>query len=724
MKGSSQNMNKKRTRSTFKDGLESNYETDEQRNKTTHKHRKVQEQNVKQEPIPAQNQKQNKQFVDKDVFNFDEHLNNKRPTTGMRLRDRSVSQTRNDTSIKNQKANNTSDEDGPTLMLKNNKLKIESKNEYQSRNTQRNQSAKNYLTDNSVAPYNAYSTRTRNQKQTQQHHDHSVGSRTAQKGGKVTKNNNINDHNSLSDSVSDIDDSPTLDNRKALLSKKQRELSSKTQKSKPKSAKQPISKNSRNHRNNEQIEEEDESLMSSSGRSSEEEDTRNKGFQDEVEMDEYDQACEKLQLNSIPDSFPCRGKERKYIEEYLANGLKNKGCSSSLYISGMPGTGKTATTLEVIKKFKAQKQNNFKFLHINAMSLTNPNLVYTVIHEHITRKRVNPTSAADFLDTFFKKKDKQKLLQQYVNGKKTGGASKRNQKNIVRGSYDPKKEADIVRVVLIDELDALVNKKQTLLYNLFDWPCHQNSRLLIIAIANTMDLPERLQAKIASRIGNSRLVYEPYNKDQIQTILESRLHGIPIFDSSSIKLVASKVSSYSGDIRRSLAVTKRAVELCKLQYLKICQDNLKAKIKHTELMKVTYHHVQSAFMDLYNSKTCQVLRALRNYEVLVILAIYSELIVHKKEKVLLNDVQVRCDNMLKTVNWKHKFMTTNVFREIVKRLHSFGLVAMHIESHKITDNVWLQLYVYYDELKQSFFENELFKIQEANFSIHQGNSTS
>ena len=119
-------------------------------------------------------------------------------------------------------------------------------------------------------------------------------------------------------------------------------------------------------------------------------------------------------------------------------------------------------------------------------------------------------------------------------------------------------------MVLIDELDALVNKKQTLLYNLFDWPCHQNSRLLIIAIANTMDLPERLQAKIASRIGNSRLVYEPYNKEQIQTILESRLHGIPIFDSSSIKLVASKVSSYSGDIRRSLAVTKRAVELCKL----------------------------------------------------------------------------------------------------------------------------------------------------------------
>ena len=74
-----------------------------------------------------------------------------------------------------------------------------------------------------------------------------------------------------------------------------------------------------------------------------------------------------------------------------------------------------------------------------------------------------------------------------------------------------------------------MTKKQTLLYNLFDWPCHQNSRLLVIAIANTMDLPERMQNKIASRIGNNRLVYEPYNKDQILTILKSRLADIDVF---------------------------------------------------------------------------------------------------------------------------------------------------------------------------------------------------
>jgi Cdc6-like AAA superfamily ATPase len=71
----------------------------------------------------------------------------------------------------------------------------------------------------------------------------------------------------------------------------------------------------------------------------------------------------------------------------------------------MPGTGKTATTLEVIGTLREDRVK-FSFLHINAMSLTNPNLVYTIIYESITGKRAPPASAALFLDEFFKKKDK------------------------------------------------------------------------------------------------------------------------------------------------------------------------------------------------------------------------------------------------------------------------------------------------------------------------------
>ena len=42
------------------------------------------------------------------------------------------------------------------------------------------------------------------------------------------------------------------------------------------------------------------------------------------------------------------------------------------------------------------------------------------------------------------------------------------------------------------------------MYNLFDWPNRANSKLVVIAIANTMDLPERmLMNKVASRLVSS-----------------------------------------------------------------------------------------------------------------------------------------------------------------------------------------------------------------------------
>ena len=47
------------------------------------------------------------------------------------------------------------------------------------------------------------------------------------------------------------------------------------------------------------------------------------------------------------------------------------------------------------------------------------------------------------------------------------------------------------------------------MYNLFDWPNRPNSKLVVIAIANTMDLPERmLMNKVASRLVSGGVVWE------------------------------------------------------------------------------------------------------------------------------------------------------------------------------------------------------------------------
>jgi Cdc6-like AAA superfamily ATPase len=117
-------------------------------------------------------------------------------------------------------------------------------------------------------------------------------------------------------------------------------------------------------------------------------------------------------------------------------------------------------------------------------------------------------------------------------------------------------------VVLMDELDLLVTKKQTVMYNFFEWPSRPQSKLIVVAIANTMDLPERiLSNKIYSRVGAKRINFQAYTHQQLHEIVESRLKGIDAFENDAVEFAARKVSAVSGDARRALDICRRAVEI-------------------------------------------------------------------------------------------------------------------------------------------------------------------
>jgi origin recognition complex subunit 1 len=61
-------------------------------------------------------------------------------------------------------------------------------------------------------------------------------------------------------------------------------------------------------------------------------------------------------------------------------------------------------------------------------------------------------------------------------------------------------------------------------------------------IANTMDLPEKLLPRISSRTGIQRLCFAPYNYQQLQEIISSRLNGIDIFEKQAMEFASRKVS--------------------------------------------------------------------------------------------------------------------------------------------------------------------------------------
>jgi len=59
--------------------------------------------------------------------------------------------------------------------------------------------------------------------------------------------------------------------------------------------------------------------------------------------DHYSVAIRNLHISVIPENMPCREVERSAIEKFLRMGIESRKDMKPIYISGMPGTGKTAT---------------------------------------------------------------------------------------------------------------------------------------------------------------------------------------------------------------------------------------------------------------------------------------------------------------------------------------------------------------------------------------------
>ncbi|KAK8251937.1 P-loop containing nucleoside triphosphate hydrolase protein [Phyllosticta capitalensis] len=247
----------------------------------------------------------------------------------------------------------------------------------------------------------------------------------------------------------------------------------------------------------------------------------------------YQVARNQLHVSSVPASLPCREEEFSTVYSHLEAAITD-GSGSCIYISGTPGTGKTATVREVVAQLNASVQaeelDDFIFVEVNGMKVTDPHQSYSLLWEALRGDRVSPSYALELLEREF-------------------------------SNPSPRR---VPCVVLMDELDQLVTKNQSVMYNFFNWPGLRHSRLIVLAVANTMDLPERtLSNKISSRLGLTRITFPGYTHEQLMSIIQSRLANVPgnIVHPDAIQFASRKVAAVSGDARRALDICRRAVEL-------------------------------------------------------------------------------------------------------------------------------------------------------------------
>jgi Cdc6-like AAA superfamily ATPase len=232
--------------------------------------------------------------------------------------------------------------------------------------------------------------------------------------------------------------------------------------------------------------------------------------------------------------------------------------------------------------------------------------------------------------------------------------------SILFGRRNPKEKPI---VLLLDEIDNLVNRNQQVIYQLLDWATVPRSRLILIAISNTMDLVERVMPRVASRFGSNSIDFFPYSADQIHDIITDRLKSVPggskIFQPEAMRLCATRVANQSGDVRRALQICRRALEISQ------------GKI-------VTVKNIHEAQSDLYSNSTLNTVSHLPYSQRLLLIALLVAL--RNSESAVVDSVKLwqRFDNYINKI-----FQMKNSIRDVT--FFDFNSMISNLVSQSVME---------------------------------------
>ncbi|KAA6416084.1 MAG: cell division control Cdc6 [Lasallia pustulata] len=256
----------------------------------------------------------------------------------------------------------------------------------------------------------------------------------------------------------------------------------------------------------------------------------------------YHTARQQFVRSANPGRLIGREEERNELNDFIKGGIELR-LGRSLYVSGPPGTGKSALVNEVCEDL--QGLEHVKTAYVNCMSVKNTQDIYG------------------------------KLLEQLVGD--NNEVFENDEKVILQNLFLPGKSAfDHVYIVALDEIDHLLTLDLEILYTLFEWSLQRSSRLILIGIANALDLTDRFLPRLKARNLKPQLLpFLPYTAAQIASVITTRLKSllpsdsptttppdyIPFIHPAAIQLCSKKVASQTGDLRKAFDIIRRTLDL-------------------------------------------------------------------------------------------------------------------------------------------------------------------
>lgn len=297
-----------------------------------------------------------------------------------------------------------------------------------------------------------------------------------------------------------------------------------------------------------------------------------------------------------------RDSERKIINDFLTTRLDVRG-KGALYISGLPGTGKSALLNEVILDTIKDCSKNYpiRMANINCMTMENAVDIFTFIHRELTDNKSQVGVPEGFYEDYDDGDAEDDGRQDIITDghlmqdpairsviqdlEKRFFSKKHLHKNRGVKTKGSISEKGVRHVIILDELDSIMTRDQEVLFRIFQWAFARDSSLILFGIANALDLTDRFLPRLrSSSLTPQLLPFKPYNDFQIISIISGRLWSLvdtpssfssleyleikdrskaqpPLIDKAAIMLCAKKIAANTGDLRKAFDICRRSLEL-------------------------------------------------------------------------------------------------------------------------------------------------------------------
>lgn len=176
---------------------------------------------------------------------------------------------------------------------------------------------------------------------------------------------------------------------------------------------------------------------------------------------------------TIPINWIGREDELDKLNNFIQSHFKNKS-SGSMYIYGAAGTGKFACLSNIM--LKSELKEEFNIVYINCTQIRSVTSIYSKICEELQFKM------------FKSDRNYKELVEDYLSNPHT------------------------MLLLILHDLDHVKTRNQIELCSLFKWALTKNSKFVLIGVASSFDVMDKLLPKLDTKceLGLSLLHFQQY----------------------------------------------------------------------------------------------------------------------------------------------------------------------------------------------------------------------